>query len=80
MEIDVERVQRALGHFGAAMEEAQRILRPGPAGAVRIHTEDRVIELPGMWAAAGLAAFVIAATLSALPLRREREEEPIGIG
>ena len=62
------------------MEEAQRILRPGPAGAVRIHPADRVIELPVMWAAAGRAAFVIAATLRALPLRREREEEPIGIG
>ncbi|HLN12565.1 MAG TPA: hypothetical protein VK587_05225 [bacterium] len=80
LEIDIERVQRALGHFGAAMEEAQKIVRPGPSGAVRIHTDDRVIELPLTWAVAGLAAFAIATMLSSLPLRREREEEPIGIG
>ena len=47
---------------------------------MRIHTDDRVIELPLTWAAAGLAAFAIATMLSSLPLRREREEEPIGIG
>jgi hypothetical protein len=79
MEIEIERVQRALGHLGAAFEEVQRILRPGPTGAVRIHTDERVIELPMMWAAAGLAAFAIVAMLNTLS-RREREEEPIGIG
>jgi hypothetical protein len=80
VDIDVERVQRALGHFGAAMEEAQQIMRRGPSGTVRIHTSDRVIELPLTWAAAGLAAFAIATMLNSLPLRRTREEEPIGIG
>lgn len=80
MEIDLERVQRALAHFGSAMEEAQRIVRRGPDGTVRIHTDDRVIELPLSWAAAGLAAFVVATLLASLPARREREEEPLGIG
>jgi len=80
MEIDLERIQRALVHFGTAMEEAQRIVRRGPQGAVRIHTQDRVIELPLVWAAAGLAAFAIATALTSLPVRREREEEPLGIG
>ena len=80
MEIDLERVQRALGHFGAAMEEAQNIVRRGPAGAVRIHTDDRVIELPLSWAAAGPRRVHVATMLTSLPLRREREEEPIGIG
>jgi hypothetical protein len=47
---------------------------------VRIHTDDRVIELPLSWAAAGLAAFIVATMLTSLPVRREREEEPLGIG
>jgi len=80
MEIDLERIQRALVHFGTAMEEAQRIVRRGPQGAVRIHTQDRVIELPLIWAAAGLAAFAVATALTSLPGHREREEEPLGIG
>jgi hypothetical protein len=80
MEIDLERAQRALVHFGTAMEEAQHTVRRGPVGAVRIHANDRVIELPLTWAAAGLAAFVIATMLTSLPPRREREEEPLGIG
>ncbi|HXX40217.1 MAG TPA: hypothetical protein VEP50_19035 [bacterium] len=82
MEIDLERVQRALAHFGSAMEEAQHIVRCGSSGTVRIHTDDRVIELPLTWAAAGLAVFAFATVLTSLPLRREREreEEPLGIG
>jgi hypothetical protein len=80
VEIDLERAKRALVHFGSAMEEAQRIVRPGPSGVVRFHTEDKVMELPLTWAAIGMAAFAIASVLTQLPLRREREEEPLGIG
>ncbi len=83
MDIDLERAKRALIHFGSAMEEAQRIVRPGgQSGTVRFHTEDRVMELPLTWAAVGLAAFAIASVLTSLPARREREreEEPLGIG
>jgi len=80
MEIDLERAKRAIAQFGVAMDEARRIMRPGRSGVVRVHTEDRVIELPLTWAAAGLAAFAIAALLTSGPLRREREEEPLGIG
>lgn len=80
MEIDLERVKRAVAQFGVAIDEARRAVRRGRAGVVRVHTEDRVIELPVTWAAAGLAAFAIAALLTSVPLRREREEEPLGIG
>jgi hypothetical protein len=79
MEIDLERAKRALAHLGAAMEEARRVVRPGPDGLVRVHTDDQVMELPVGWAAVGFAAVLLAAVLSALP-RREREEEPLGIG
>lgn len=80
MEIDLEGAKRALVQFGSAMEEARGVVRPGPAGLVRIHTEDKVMELPVTWAAAGLLAFAIATVLTSMPLRREREEEPLGIG
>lgn len=80
MEIDLERAKRALVHFGSALEEAQRVVRPGRSGIVRFHTDDKHLELPLTWAAAGLAAFVLASLLTQVPLRREREEEPLGIG
>ena len=80
MEIDLERTKRAIAQFGSAIEEARRAVRPGRAGVVRVHTEDRVIELPLTWAAAGLAALAVATLLGSVPLRREREEEPLGIG
>lgn len=80
MDIDLERAKRALVHFGSAMEEAQRVVRPGPSGIVRLHTDDKVMEMPLTWAAAGLALFALASILTSLPLRREREEEPLGIG
>ena len=50
---------------------------------VRVKTEDRIIELPVAWAVAGAVAFVVAAILSNVPApsrRRERMEEPLGIG
>lgn len=80
MEIDLERVKRAIAQFGDAIDEVRRAVRPGRAGMVRINTEDRAIELPVTWAAAAFAALAVATVLTAVPLRREREEEPLGIG
>jgi hypothetical protein len=80
MEIDLERAKRALVHFSSAMEEARGVVKPGAPGMVRFHSEDSIMELPLTWAAAGLAAFAIASILTSMPLRREREEEPLGIG
>ncbi|HET7264152.1 MAG TPA: hypothetical protein VFL28_05740 [bacterium] len=81
MEVDLERAKRALIHFGSAMEEAQGVVRNGRPGVVRFHTDDKVLEMPLTWAAAGLAAFALASMLTQLPsFRRVREEEPLGIG
>lgn len=80
MEIDLERTKRAVSQFGSAIDEARRAIRPGRGNVVRIHTEDRVIELPITWAVAGLAALAVATILSSVPLGRDREEEPLGIG
>jgi len=80
MEIDLERTKQAIAQFGSAVDEARRAIRPGPAGVVRVRTEDRVLELPMTWAAAGLAALAAAAILGVVPRRRMREEEPLGIG
>ena len=44
-----------------------------------MHAEDRHIELPFAWAAAGLAALALITILRSAP-RRERDEEPLGIG
>ena len=81
MEVDLERAKRALIHFGSAMGEAQGVVRNGRPGVVRFHTDDKVLEMPLTWAAAGLAAFALASMLTQLPsFRRVREEEPLGIG
>jgi hypothetical protein len=84
VEIDLERAGRALLQLGTALEEARGVIRPGPDGVVRVKTEDRVIELPLSWAVAGAVAFAVAAILSTVPMpsmkRRERSEEPLGIG
>jgi hypothetical protein len=80
VDIDLERAKRALVQFGSAMEEARRVVVPGNSGIVRLHTDDKVLELPFTWAAAGLVAFAIATVLTSIPQRREREEEPLGIG
>ncbi len=80
MDIDLERAKRALVHFGSAMEEAQRVVRPGRSNTVRFHTDDKVMEMPLTWAAAGIALFALVSIITSLPLRREREEEPLGIG
>lgn len=85
MEIDLERARRALLQIGSALEEARRVIAPGPEGSVRIKTDDKLVELPISWAVAGAVAFAVAALLSSMPMpsvrrRREREEEPLGIG
>src|SRR5579885_2639634 len=79
MEIDLERAKRALAHLGAAMEEARRVVRPGPDGLVRVHTDDQVMALGVGWAAVGFAAVLLAAELSGRA-RSEREGKPLGIG
>jgi hypothetical protein len=84
VEIDLERAGRALLQLGTALEEAHGVIRPGPDGVVRVKTEDRVVELPLSWAVAGVVAFAVAAILSTVSMpstrRRERSEEPLGIG
>ncbi len=84
VEIDLERARRALLQLGTALEDARGVIRPGPDGLVRVKTEDRVVELPLSWAVAGAVAFAMAAILSTVPMpsarRRERSEEPLGIG
>ena len=84
MEIDLERARRALLQLGSALEEARSVVRPGRDGFVRVKTDDKIIELPLSWAVAGAVAFAVAAFLSSVPTpsvrRREREEEPLGIG
>lgn len=84
VEIDLERARRALLQLGTVLEDARGVIRPGPDGLVRVKTEDRVVELPLSWAVAGAVAFAVAAILSTVPMpssrRRERTEEPLGIG
>lgn len=85
MEIDLERARRALLQLGSALEEARRVITPGPEGSVRVKTDDKIVELPVSWAVAGAVAFAVAALLSSMPMpsvrrRQLREEEPLGIG
>jgi hypothetical protein len=85
LEIDLERARRALLQIGSALEEARRVISPGPEGSVRVKTDDKLVELPISWAVAGAVAFAVAALLSSMPMpsvrrRRDREEEPLGIG
>ena len=79
MEIDLDRIERAIAQFGAAVDEIQKAVRVGRGGHLRVHAEDQHIELPLAWAAAGLAALAVATILRSAP-RRKREEEPLGIG
>jgi hypothetical protein len=83
VEIDLERARRALMQLGEALEEVRGVIRFGPEGTVRVKTDDRVITLPISWAIAGAVAFTVAAVLSSVPTtarRRDRDEEPLGIG
>ncbi len=84
MEIDLERAHRALLQLGSALEEARNVVQPGQSGIVRVKTEDRTFELPVSWAVAGIVGLIVAAILANVPTpgrrRREREEEPLGIG
>ena len=79
MEIDLERIKRAIAQLGAAVDEIKQAVRVGRSGHLRMHVEDRHIELPFAWAAAGLAALTLITILRSAP-RRDREEEPLGIG
>ena len=79
MEIDLDRIKRAIAQFGAAVDEIRQAVRVGRGGHLRVHAEDRHIEMPLAWAAAGLAALAVATILRSAP-RRKREEEPLGIG
>jgi hypothetical protein len=47
---------------------------------LRIRTEEKTIELPVLWAAAGLVAFAVASVLASWPSGKPKEEEPLGIG
>lgn len=78
----MERLKRAVTQIGTALEEARGVVRGLGGNTIRIRADDRVIELPVSWALAGLAAFVVTALVAQLPVgtRREREEEPLGIG
>ena len=84
VEVDLERARRALLQLGSALEEARGVIQPRQGGMVRVKTEDRIVELPVSWAVAGVVAFIVAAILASVPTpsarRREREEEPLGIG
>jgi hypothetical protein len=79
MEIDLERIKRAIAQFGAAVDEIRQAVRVGRGGHLRMHAEGRHIELPFAWAAAGFVALALITVLRSAP-RREREEEPLGIG
>jgi len=79
MEIDLDRIERAIAQFGAAVDEIRQAVRVGRGGHLRMHAEDRHIELPFAWAAAALATLAVVTILRSAP-RREREEEPLGIG
>jgi len=85
VDIDLERARRALMQLGTALDEVRGVIRFGPEGTVRIKTDDKVINLPVSWAVAAAVAFVVAAVLSTVPTpsirrRRDRDEEPLGIG
>jgi hypothetical protein len=58
MDIDLPRVMRTMSLIGTALDELRAAVRVGEAGIVRLHTDDKSIELPVGLAAAGLAAFV----------------------
>lgn|GEM_PF-494799 len=85
VEIDLERARRALTQLGTALDEVRGVVRFDTTGTVRVKTDEKVIDLPVSWAVAGAVAFLVAAILSTVPAptirrRRDREEEPLGIG
>jgi hypothetical protein len=82
MEVDFERAKRALMQITEALEMCRGVISPDRTGTLRIRMEDRVVEIPALWAAAGLVAFGIAALLTAGPQKSRpiREDEPLGIG
>jgi hypothetical protein len=76
MEIDLARALRAVSHIGSALDEIRSAFQPGPAGVIRVHTEDKIVELPlGLITVGLLAAVVVAGTHR----RREQTTEPTSL-
>lgn len=80
MEVDLEQAKRALAVVAEALSHCRGVIRQDRSGLLRIRTEEKTIELPVVWAAAGLVAFAVATVLASWPTGRAREEEPLGIG
>jgi len=64
MEIDLERAKRVVAQFGAAVTDARFILKPEPAGMLRVRAEDGTVELPIFWAAALFVVTIVFALAS----------------
>ncbi|MER3456585.1 MAG: hypothetical protein C4304_06820 [candidate division GAL15 bacterium] len=80
MEVDLEQAKRAFAVVADALSQCRGVVRPDRSGMLRIRTEEKTIELPVVWAAAGLVAFAVATVLASWPWGRTRGEEPLGIG
>jgi hypothetical protein len=76
MEIDLARVMRAVTHVGSALEEMRSAFRPGRAGVLRIHAEDKIVDLPIGLMAMGLMAALL---IFSMQRRRERTDDPISL-
>jgi hypothetical protein len=72
MDINLTGVTRALSHLGMALDELRAAVRAEEAGIVRLHTEDRSIEMPVGLAVAGLVG------LAALTVFRSRAQASTG--
>ena len=80
MEVDLEQAKRALAVVAEALSQCRGVIRQDRSGMLRIRTEEKTVELPVLWAAAGLVAFAGASVLASWPAGKAREEEPLGIG
>jgi hypothetical protein len=58
MDINLTGVTRALSHLGLALDELRAAVQAEEAGIVRLHTEDRSIEMPVGLAVAGVLGLV----------------------
>ncbi|MBM3451353.1 MAG: hypothetical protein FJX78_10340 [Armatimonadetes bacterium] len=65
-----------------ALEMCRGVVIPDHTGTLRVRMDDRVVEIPALWAGAGLVAFALAALLTARPQKTKRvlDDEPLGIG
>ncbi|MCS7172750.1 MAG: hypothetical protein N0A24_04990 [Armatimonadetes bacterium] len=81
MEIDLDRAKQVLVKLSEALQEVREVVRVDQSGLVRLRSDGRTIELPLVWAAAGLLGLLVASVVSGMQGReRVREEEPLGIG